>query len=186
MLILGYFGKGLFRNKSSEYWPSSVVANDLLHEISPDSSCWLALEGERVVGFCWGYPISSNNLEKKLLLPGLAAKILKHYGEDATVAYQDDMGVLKPYRGQGIARKLFLLRLHGFLQKNLAIGLVRTKADPPTVTYKWFLSMGYEVLDRYASPDNRVILSCRYDDLCASNPSLLSGVTDLISEVLSG
>src|SRR3989344_3543082 len=49
-----------------DFWPREQVVNDLYHEITSGASCWLAADSDRVVGFCWGYPITITNLELKL------------------------------------------------------------------------------------------------------------------------
>ena len=35
-----------------DFWPREQVISDLYHEITPSSSCWLAVNEEVVVGFC--------------------------------------------------------------------------------------------------------------------------------------
>ncbi|HLD21297.1 MAG TPA: GNAT family N-acetyltransferase [Patescibacteria group bacterium] len=138
-----------------EQWSREQVLEDLQHEITPVSSCWLAMKKEQVIGFCWGHPITIAELEKKLGigtgLPG-----------DERVAYQAELGVLENFRGQGIARELFQRRRIDFLRQELVRGVVRTKeGPPPSVTYTWYLHDGYRVVARYPDGTGRVIMTRR-------------------------
>ena len=147
----------------TEFWPASKVGLDLKNELhkerNPEASCWLATHNGIVVGFCWGYPVTVEKLELKLGLPGIAARLKSEYGV-SQVAYQDELGVLSPYRGQGIAKQLFHHRLQDFHQKNLTVGVVRTKETPPSVTYQWFTKkLGYATVEKYHPLDGRVVLA---------------------------
>ncbi len=142
-----------------DFWPEEVVQKDLLHEITPNASCWLALNNKTVIGFCWGYPISPKNLEKKLKLQGLTEYIYNNFGNTGRIAYHDDLGVLKQYRGMGIAKEMFIRSLQDFSNQRLQIGVGRTKTNPPAVTYLWFVKIGYKVIAEYNDADGRVILA---------------------------
>lgn len=146
-----------------DFWPTEQVLNDLAHELSPSSSCWLATDQGRVVGFCFGYPITVAELEKKLGV--LISEPLTKLGiaQNALVAYQDDLGVLKSYRQQGIARELTNNRLEDFRSQDLVIGVVRTLESPPSVTYDWYQKLGYIPIQRY--PDGRVVMTRALADL---------------------
>lgn len=148
-----------------DFWPEDVVQADLFHEITPEASCWLALNGENVIGFCWGYPITTEALELKLDFPGLAERI-HEFVPARMVAYQDDLGVTKEWRGCGIARELFRLRLQDYLERGFQLGVIRTKMNPPSVTYTWFKRLGYHEIAHYADADQRVILVRSLHDLC--------------------
>ena len=122
----------------------------------PLDASLVALNGAEVIGFGLGYGLGAEELEGHLgieVLPQLA-----HQGAPPTrvVAYQDDLGVLEGFRNKGIARRLFQERLKIFLSQDLELGIVRTLQDPPSVTYDWYLRLGYEVIARY--PDGRVIM----------------------------
>ena len=144
-----------------DFWPKEIVLSDLQHEITTHSSCWIALADERVIGFCWGYPIATSDLEEKLGLP-IITEIEKHYGEQAVVAYQDEVGVISSYRGRKIAKAMVLYRLNDFLDKKLTIGIVRTRQSPePSETYLWYKQLGYQTLAKYS--DGRVILGRKLD-----------------------
>lgn len=140
-----------------EYWPAARVSDDFDHEIGPDASCWLALEDKQVIGFCWGYPVATDVLEKKLAVP-LVGPIFERFNV-SVVAYQDELGILSAFRGQKLAKELFLRRHRDFIEKGLCVGIVRTRRLPePSVTYLWFTEkLGYEVVGEY--PDGRVVLA---------------------------
>jgi hypothetical protein len=139
-----------------DFWPKENVLSDLQHEITAQSSCWLACDNEKVIGFCWGYQASISELEEKLGLP-LAANIEKYFGKQNLIAYQDEVGVVSSYRGNKIAKTLVAHRLDDFLDKKLAIGIVRTRRLPePSETYLWYKRLGYLTLAEYT--DGRVIL----------------------------
>lgn len=149
-----------------DFWPTEVVRSDLLHEITVDASCRLALEGERVVGFCWGYPISPEELGKKLEIGGLANALTRMFGELQVVAYQDELGVLKEFRGQKLAKDLFRRRLDDFRERGFDVGVIRTKTNPPSVTYLWFTKkLGYQLVAEYNDADGRVVLARSLVDL---------------------
>lgn len=149
-----------------DFWPRDAVLYDLYHEIGADTSCWVARERKRVIGFSWGYPISVPELSQKagIRLEGPVGLL---FGSHSRVAYQDELGVLSSYRGTGVARELFSLRLDDFLKQGLEIGIVRTRALPESsVTYLWFTEkLGYRELARYPGDDGRVILGQRLDEV---------------------
>ena len=148
-----------------EFWTKDQVLSDLQHEITKKASCWLALHQEKVVGFCYGYPITINSLEKKLGIE-ISEKIKEQFGNNTTVAYQDDVGVLTPYRNKKIAKTMVNLRLKDFINQGLRVGIVRTREKPePSVTFSWYQKIGYEILARYPGDDGRVILGRNLEDL---------------------
>lgn len=150
----------------SEFWPASEVALDLMKEMGPEASVWIALRDGRVIGFCWGYPMSPEKLQLKLGLEGIADAIRTKFPGQSRVAYQDDMGILPEYRHRGIASKFFERRLEDFRRMGLSAGVVRTKTNPPTVTYDWFTKkLGYKVIGEYQDDDRRVVLACGFEDL---------------------
>jgi len=136
------------------------------HEISTDASCWITLRLGKVIGFCWGYPISPTELERKLDISVVDA-IKEHFGEVNFVAYQDELGVIETERNRKIARQLFEKRLEDFEAQKLEIGIVRTRELPEaSVTYKWFTEkLGYHVLARYPDGDGRVVLGQGLDEV---------------------
>ncbi len=87
----------------------------------------------------------------------------ENFGIQEKVFYQDELGVLPDYRGQGVAKRMFIARLQDAIkQENRSkIGVVRTREFPePSVTFLWFTKkLGYTVLCRYPKKDGRVILA---------------------------
>jgi len=142
-----------------EYWPKDRVNSDLMREIRRDSSAWLTLDENRVIGFCWGYPIDKSTLEAelKIILPG---DKVGYNGLDH-LAYQDEVGVVSSHRGQKLAKKMVALRHDDFLAKGLKVGVVRTRQLPvPSDTFGWYTTkLGYEIIARYPGDDGRVVLA---------------------------
>ena len=145
-----------------DFWPRDKVVCDLHHEITPESSCWLAMSNDIVVGFCWGYSIKLYDLKSKL---GVAFNSLLGCSDTELVAYQDEVGVLSEYRGHKIAKAMVANRLEDFLDKGLTVGIVRTRQEPePSETFLWYTQkLGYQILGNY--PDGRVVLGRRLDGL---------------------
>lgn len=146
-----------------DFWSTDQVLSDLTHELSPSSSCWLATDQGKVVGFCFGYPITAGELEKKLGVTILDPLAMLGVSQVGLVAYQDDLGVLKSYRQQGIARTLANKRLEDFRIQGLELGIVRTLESPPSVTYAWYQRLGYEPIQRYQ--DGRIVMARSLEDL---------------------
>jgi GNAT superfamily N-acetyltransferase len=148
-----------------EFWPAEVVREDIMHEVTEKTSCWLAWKQDLVVGFCWGYPITPDALEEKLKLSGFASSVTREFGHDCRIGYQDEIGVRGEYRGHGIAKKMFSYRLEDFRRMGLNVGVVRTKTNPPSVTNLWFMDLGYRVICEYNDLDGRVILARSLESL---------------------
>lgn len=142
-----------------EFWPADVVTADITHEITEHTSCWIARNGQTIIGFTWGYPIELDAFEQKMQLPGAAEILYNLFGKDAKFAYQDEIGVLARYRNKGIAKTLFTQRLQDFRSQGMDVGIVRTKTLPPSVTNLWFTRLGYEVTQNYNDSDGRVIMA---------------------------
>lgn len=149
----------------NETWPREQVLSDLMHEITPESSCWIARRAADVIGFCWGYRITASALEDKLGVPFVSA-FEREFGI-CDIAYQDELGVLESERNQGIASLLFRRRLRDFIGQGLRVGVVRTREFPEaSVTFKWFTEkLGYRVLARYPGKDGRIVLGQRLSEV---------------------
>lgn len=151
-----------------DFWPRDEVRRDIEKQITSNSSAFLAMDGDKVVGFTWGYPMKIGELIKELEL----SELLVDLDEETNIFYQDEVGVLKEYRGYKIAKKLFHMSLCDSLEKNPAIRLnfLRTRRDPePSVVYLWYTQkLGYKVAAEY--PDGRVVL---YQDI---SEKLLDGL----------
>lgn len=146
-----------------DFWPQDQVLSDLFHEITPDSSAWVAVDDDRVVGFCWGYPISVSSLKEKLKIQFRTNGI----GDDDLVAYQDDVGVLSSHRNRKIAKSLIAHRHDDFVTSGLTLGVVRTRQFPePSVTFTWYTEkLGYDIVAKYPDKDGRVILARQFEGL---------------------
>lgn len=142
-----------------DFWPEYKVEFDIRHEVSNEASCWLALDENKVVGFCWGYPIGLKEISQKLELSVLPGVVNQQFSGVTKVAYQDEIGVLSEYRRQGIGKTLFEARLSDFKNHELRVGLVRTKTKPPTVTYIWYHLLSYRVIAEYGDLEGRVVMA---------------------------
>lgn len=141
-----------------DFWPREEVLADLSHEIVSGSSCWLAMNKESIIGFCWGYPIKIDDLETKLGIPIISN--LGYLDIYEQVAYQDEVGVISSYRGRKVAKAMVIRRLDDFIAQGLQCGIVRTKQSPePSETFLWYTQkLGYEILAKYPGDDGRVVL----------------------------
>lgn len=126
---------------------------------------YIACDGKDVVGFAFARFERTTELEDKLGI-GFASEVDLRAGntlDSEYVVYQSDLGVLAPYRRQGLGKRLFRARIgRGFRNQ-----IVRARQYPlPSVTYTWYTEkLGYEVIARYPEEDGRVILFQRGDVL---------------------
>lgn len=139
-----------------DFWPREEVRQDLEKQITPNSSAFLAMEGDKVVGFTWGYPMKIRDMVAELGL----LKLVIDIDEETTIFYQDEVGVLEEYRGKKIAKKLVYHRTKHFMENNpdVSLGFVRTRKSPePSITYLWYVNkLGYSTVAEYE--DGRVVL----------------------------
>ena len=157
-----------------EFWSASQVAADFLNETKDDyeasktASSWIALDGDEVIGICWGYTLTTELLVSKVGLPTLNANLHNHFGDDIKlVAYLDELAVLPKYRskkfdvlgGTGIAKALVNARHRDLEKTGVKVVVVLTLAKPPTRTYEWYRDVGFTVIDHYPENPNRVILA---------------------------
>jgi hypothetical protein len=159
--------KNNFRHCSTplvDFWAREQVIDDLNHEITPESSCWLAIVDNKVIGFCWGYPIIKSQLETKL---GITFNNKLECKDNELMAYQDELGVVFNYRKQKRAKAMFVNRLNDFIVRGLKIGIVRTRQRPsPSDTFLWYTKkLGYKIIASYPKNDGRVILGRNLNDL---------------------
>lgn len=152
------------------YYTVEQVGETINKVLALDAPFWIAKHGERVIGFCWGYPTSLDELEKNLGISIRESYQVMTGQSDGRIAYQSELGLVEEFRGQKIARRLVSSRLEDFLARGLEVGVVRTKGLPdPSVTYLWFTGkLGYQQVATY--PDGRVVLARRLHDL----PELLT------------
>ncbi len=133
-------------NPLVDFWPEDQVIQDLHHEITGNASCWIAMEEELVIGFCWGYETNPEHLAAKLDRPDLASEIRAAFGDIERIAYQDEIGVVYPRRRQGIAKAMSNLRFHDFVAQGLEVGIARTRRNPASETYTWYERQGYKII----------------------------------------
>lgn len=145
-----------------DFWPHKVVEEEILHQVNDKASCWIAMTKQRVIGFTWGYPMTPEALARKLERPEMVANLKKQFGDPIEVAYQAELGVLTEFRGKKVARELVAKRLEDFQSQGLKVGVVRTKRNPPSVTYLWFIRDGYQPVAEYHDEGERVILARSY------------------------
>lgn len=141
-----------------DFWPVEIVVSTLL-SLPSGASCFIAMESQAIIGFCWGYEMSEDELEKYLNIP-VSKSIRSVFGIGRKIAYQSEMGILRDYRGQGIANLLFTERQKSFLSKGVEVTIVRTRKSPePSITHLWFTNkLGYKTLIEYPDGDGRAIL----------------------------
>lgn len=139
-----------------DFWPRHVLIDDILHEITEKTSAYLAIAEGRVIGFCWGYTITLKELAEKL---GASFDSLGFPG-DMIVTYQDEVGVLMPFRHKKIAKHMVQLRFQDFLKTEATHTFVRTRKLPePSQTYSWYVQkLGYTTAFEYPDTDGRVVL----------------------------
>lgn len=147
-----------------EDWPVEVVVKMIRRDITEDASCWVALapsseDKPYIVGFTWGFELPEKKLVK--MADSRTLQVLREICGPGRIAYQSELGVLESFRGQGIARNLVMRRNQDFLERGLEIGVIRTKEDPPSVTYTWYQRVGYEIIYRYPDDTNRVLMASR-------------------------
>jgi ribosomal protein S18 acetylase RimI-like enzyme len=149
-----------------DYWPAAQVEADLRRELAlPGAACYLAIDDRGsakdgpIVGFCHGYALDVAGLDQHLGLAGVSQAVWAAFPGIDQVGYQDELGILQEYRGQGIARRLYELRSLSFASASLTTVLVRTMTNPPTVTYQWYTRLGYQVVAEYGDAGGRVILA---------------------------
>jgi hypothetical protein len=144
-----------------DHWPRHEVYSDLLNEITSETLCTLAVRNaDEVVGFCWGYPIEPEKLEKKLGIP-VAASLRRTFGPLTHVGYQDEVGVIAEMRGERVGKALNTARIDDFVRRGLRVAVSRARRTPePSVTFLWYTSkLGYRVIAEYPERDGRVILA---------------------------
>ena len=86
----------------ADYWPASKVMSDFYREMKkPEALCLVAKDGDKVVGFIWGYKIIvDEHIDEYLEAPGLSRLIGGEF------FYLDDAAVLPEYQRKGIGKNL--------------------------------------------------------------------------------
>lgn len=142
-----------------DVWPPEVVRGDIEKELAHDASCWLAMSGDTVVGFSWGYRIDSASLAGKLRVPELPLVLASACGVRSEVIYHDDVGVLPGWRGRRVAQTLVDRMVRDLLTPRAAIVVARTLANPPSNLYGWYQRRSVGTVAQYRDGSNRVVLA---------------------------
>ena len=150
-----------------DFWEVEHVEEEIHHRITPEASCYIAIAPDgSTIGFTWGFPATFDYLEEDLKI-SIREKFQAQFGTaPVLVAYQNEIGVDVKYRGQKIAKNMYISRSEDFIAKELTYGVVRTRQFPePSVTFSWFTEkLGYKIIARYPGDDGRVILAQRLED----------------------
>jgi GNAT superfamily N-acetyltransferase len=98
-----------------EYWPASKVTSDFYREMmKPEPLCLVAKDGDKIVGFIWGYRIVvDEHIDDYLESPGLSRLISGEF------FYLDDAAVIPEYQFRGIGKRLVAYMLQTQPQKNI-------------------------------------------------------------------
>lgn len=154
-----------------DFWSREAVLRDF-HELVDDSaSCWLAFDGNELVGFVLGYQIKVSQLERKLGLEpeawkDLVANLEEKFDSLNNLAYLHDLGVLDKYRGASIGKNLVARRNDDLAKMGMTAGITRVRRSPePSVTYLWYPRYGFEVVYAYPETDGRVLLGRKFEGL---------------------
>lgn len=149
-----------------DFWSRADVLSDFYQEITSDALCSLAIAGEKVVGFCSGYPIAVCDLEQKIGIR-FGDTLENYFGRQGCIGYQDEIGVLPKYQGFKIGKVLNRRRVQHLEEKGMSTIVSRARRAPnPSVTFLWYTQkLGYQILAEYSPEDGRVILGRRIEGL---------------------
>ncbi len=149
------------------YWRSERVEDAIRKEVTEEASCWICLDGDRVVGACWGYPAFLDELEALKFRIPVAARIRELVGPIDKIAYQSEAILRKPYRGQRLYQEMVRLRQADFLEHGLTATVVRTRRTNPAPSKSFLYSQkyGYTIVAEYPEADGRVIQARSMIDL---------------------
>lgn len=142
-----------------EFWPEERVLGDFRKEFDEyDLTVIYAKQKttNQIIGFATGFVTTPIGLEKNLKLPSFAQRL----PPDCLVAYLSELGVVKEFRQNGIARHLRDIRQYLLAQHKPDYIIFRTR--PNSVTFKWYTKEnGFRIIDAYdrIDPhDPRVVL----------------------------
>lgn len=157
------------------YWPVEEVIKDMRGELSKsDATCVVARESGRVVGSCWGYSLTAeeldlhlnNGIEVTVRVPGIVEALASRYQGIPRFAYLDEIFVLPEWQGKKIGSLLFRERHSRFVARGLVACTMRTKTNPPSSTYRWYRGkLGFEIIGEYPDEDKRVVMAKRMDEI---------------------
>lgn len=154
-------------SKVLEIWTEEAVLAELSAQVTDQSSCYIAMRGGRVVGFCWGFQTTAAELAEYLKLPVVADAL----GATTQLLYFSEVGVVRDARGQKVAKSLIasvtdeLLKLATNDGTNIMVTrTMGNEGGTPSNLYEWFTTRRMEQLlfTRYsdiAPSDRRVIFA---------------------------
>jgi hypothetical protein len=156
--------------KLTDFWPvESLLADYRAECLYADYVLAIAREGESVVGASRGWSMRTEELDHHLnagvadhlrAVPNIAGTLQSLFPGTNRFAYEASVFVLPGLRGCGIARELTHLVQHQLWDSGLRVFTIRTKmADPPAVTYPWYLKNSYLPVSSYPDADRRVVLA---------------------------
>ncbi len=122
-----------------EYWPTSKIIRDFYREMmNPDSICVIVQSHEKVIGFVWGYRVSTNpDLDKHLDALNLHQSLYGNF------FYLDECAIMPSCQGRGIGKLLVNYVLREQQQKQV---LLRTMDK--SRMYNLIKNIGGEIVQR--------------------------------------
>lgn len=158
-----------------DFWPVTQIISDMRAELArPDAVCAVLRTGGEIIGCCWGFSATSEELDEHLnhglpdaiRAPNIAHNLRHMYPGVARFAYQDEIFILPKYQRQGLGKRLFAARHEGFVERGLAVYVMRTKRNPPSTSYMWFRDgWGYRDVSEYPDQDERIILAHSFEEV---------------------
>ena len=117
---------------NEDFWRPESVAQDLSREmLNPDAAAFLAVQGERVIGFTHGYSVSCEELRE---IAG--NNLLGHlFEERGRVYYVDELGVAASYRGRGISLCLTAPLIEHARSRGIGRVTLRTDIEAPAARH---------------------------------------------------
>lgn len=167
-----------------DFWTIEKIIEDMESELSlPDAVGVLARIDRQVVGACWGFSAEPEELEahvnhglaEEAQVTGVATWLRRAFPLAERVGYQDEIFVRQNQQGRKIGKVLFALRLKWFMERGLRVFTLRTKRNPPSISYRWFANgWGYETVAEYPDEDARVVLASSSENILPRCQNLLA------------
>ncbi len=124
---------------NEDFWTPKGVLNDMAEAMSrPGFAGFIAVEGEEVRGFTWGYQV--NRIEIRRIAGSDALGSLFDDSQSAGF-YLAELGVSSKTRGQGIARKLSQKLISSVRGADFIVLRTDEKARPARALYE---SLGFD------------------------------------------
>jgi ribosomal protein S18 acetylase RimI-like enzyme len=160
-----------------DYWPASKVTADFYREMmKPEALCLTAKEGDRVVGFIWGYRIvADEHVDDYLEASGLSRLVSGEF------FYLDDAAVIPEYQRKGIGKELVARMLRAQPQKNI---LGRTLDQFPDVPYSYGLQRENSSSDHEESGHHGDFFVMRAGPCTTAGPPCFLILYKLINQLL--